>query len=454
MTYMFSSVRLRLAAGAIAGLVVVLVLSWAGLVALFERHVERRIGSELDLHLAQLASATQVSASGQLALEPAPSDPRFGKVRGGLYWQIEDEASGSMLRSRSLWDLRLAAGAGLPAPGVVAIDDRPGPRDTRLRVHERRLLLPDGTGERVVRFSVAMDRREIDGLTADFSGDLVLALVGLGVVLAGASLLQIALGTAPLAGIGRQVAAVRGGTLRRLPSAAASEVMPLVQEVNALLDGADAQIERARARAADLAHGLKTPLAALKADAARIADQGAPEIAQGIEVAVDAMSRQVERELARTRVRHGGRGSETVLRPAVERIVAVIRRTPACDLVNVVVDIPETMCVAIDEPDLVEVMGNLIENGVRHASSHVRVGVDPAGSGLDRGCVDDDGDGLSPAERDVVLGRGVRLDSQPGGAGLGLAIVADILDAHGLALTLSTSPQGGLAASFVVRARM
>ena len=150
----------------------------------------------------------------------------------------------------------------------------------------------------------------------------------------------------------------------------------------------------------------------------------------------------------------GGCGSETVLRPAVERIVAVIRRTPACDLVNVVVDIPETMCVAIDEPDLVEVMGNLIENGVRHASSHVRVGVDPAGSGLARVCVDDDGDGLSPAERDVVLGRGVRLDSQPGGAGLGLAIVADILDAYGLALTLSTSPQGGLAASFVVRSRM
>ncbi|MFN9358597.1 MAG: hypothetical protein ACK6A4_17560, partial [Alphaproteobacteria bacterium] len=123
MRAILSSVRLRLAAGAVTALVCVLVLSWFGLVQLFERHVERRIGAELDLHLSQIASATLVMADGTLSLEREPADPRFVRVRSGLYWQVEDEATGRMLRSRSLWDARLRHARGRVDVSVVSAGD-------------------------------------------------------------------------------------------------------------------------------------------------------------------------------------------------------------------------------------------------------------------------------------------------------------------------------------------
>ncbi|MFN8947436.1 MAG: sensor histidine kinase [Alphaproteobacteria bacterium] len=452
MRAILSSVRLRLAAGAVTALVCVLVLSWFGLVQLFERHVERRIGAELDLHLSQIASATLVMADGTLSLEREPADPRFVRVRSGLYWQVEDEATGRMLRSRSLWDARLRLPQDMPAIGVIDVHDAEGPGGERLRAHERRLMLPDGIGERALRFAVAIDRADIEALTADFASDLVLALVVLGMVLGGASLIQITMGTAPLAGIGRQVAAVRAGQIPRLPPAPAQEVRPLVDEVNALLDGADAQVERARARAADLAHGLKTPLAALKADAARIAAGGSPEIAAGIHEAVDAMSAQVERELARSRIRHGVRAADTSLLPVVAQVAGVIRRTPAGERVTIGITVPAGVRLAIDRTDLAELMGNLRENAARHARGRVDVSVVSAGDGFCKVVVDDDGPGLDEAARAAVMQRGVRLDTRPEGAGLGLAIVSDILDAYGSVLELGDTPDRGLSASFRVRA--
>jgi signal transduction histidine kinase len=446
-----SSVRLRLAAGAVAGLLVVLVISWFGLVALFERHVERRVGSELDLHLARLAAATRVLPDGRVTLDDEPADPRFSRVRGGLYWQVTDETTGALARSRSLWDARLRLPAFMPAVGALDVHDIAGPAGATLRVHARRLMLDDGSRERPLRFAVAIDRRDIDAMTDDFARDLVLALSVLGAVLAVASLVQISMGVAPLRGIGRAVAGVRSGATARLPAAAADEVQPLVQEVNALLDQAEMQVARARERAADLAHALKTPLAALKADASRLSLRGEQELAAGIDAAVDAMSAQVERELARARVRHATRGVETGVRAVALKVTGVLARTPAADNVTFAIDLPDTLRVAIDETDLAEVMGNLLENAVRHAQASVRVHAASVPPDRVRLLISDDGSGLDAEQRAAVLRRGVRLDSKGDGAGLGLAIVADILEAHGTALELRAAPEGGVEASFVLR---
>jgi len=210
-------------------------------------------------------------------------------------------------------------------------------------------------------------------------------------------------------------------------------------------------VERARARAADLAHGLKTPLAALKADAARIAAGGSPEIAAGIDAAVDAMSAQVERELARARIRHGSRAADTPLLPVIEQVAGVIRRTGTGERVTIGIAVPAGVHLAIDRTDLAELMGNLIENAARHAHARVDVSVACPGDGFCRVLVDDDGPGLDEGARAVVMQRGVRLDTRPESTGLGLAIVSDILDAYGSVLELSDAPNRGLSASFRVR---
>ena len=98
------SLRLRLFALAVAVMAVAMVTAGFGLTALFTRHLERRVGQELDTHLQLLAGGLRIDESGALSLVREPADPRFSRVLGGLYWQIGDTTSGRKLVSRSLWD--------------------------------------------------------------------------------------------------------------------------------------------------------------------------------------------------------------------------------------------------------------------------------------------------------------------------------------------------------------
>ena len=106
----------------------------------------------------------------------------------------------------------------------------------------------------------------------------------------------------------------------------------------------------------------------------------------------------------------------------------------------------DDVAVAFDRTDLAEVLGNLLENATRHAKSRVRVAARETTAGLVID-VEDDGPGIAAELRPTALARGARLDERGEGAGLGLAIVQDVLEAYGWTLTLDRSELGGLRAS-------
>jgi signal transduction histidine kinase len=279
-----------------------------------------------------------------------------------------------------------------------------------------------------------------------FAKDLMVALGVLGLVLALATSIQVMLGLRPLAALRQGIADIRSGRSRRLPSEVPSEVLALVEEVNALLEAQDREIERSRGRAADLAHGLKTPLAALAVDAGRLRERGETVLARDIETVGSAMSRHVDRELARARLRGEARHGENVaveLAPLVRSLVTILSRTPTGQQIGFDIDVADGVWLPFDRTDLAEVLGNLLDNATRHARSRVRI-VAAAGEGVS---VEDDGAGIDGAARSAVLERGIRLDQRGEGAGLGLSIVQDVLDAYGWSLRLSASELGGLKAS-------
>lgn len=442
----WGSLRLRLVAGGIVAILVALTIAGVALTLLFERHVTRTIGDDLDVYLKQLVAGIDTDAQGQLVVSQPPADPRFNDPLSGLYWQVSDDR-GQLLRSRSLWDTALTLPADQPSPGDVHHHILPGPAKARLLVSERRVLLTIG-GRRVpVRVAVAADLARVSVAASRFAKDLAMALGVLGLVLAIATSIQVALGLRPLDALRRGVADIRSGRREHLPVNVPIEVKPLVEEVNGLIDAQEREIERSRSRAADLAHGLKTPLAALAADAARLRERGQEDIAQGIEAVGDAMSRHVDRELARARVRGTARqrgGAATPLKPLVDSLIATLSRTPAGQRLAFESAIAGAPSVPLDRTDLAEVLGNLLENAARHAAGRVRITVDAAaGPGI---AVEDDGPGIAPAERARMLQRGARLDERGDGAGLGLAIVQDVLSAYGWQLELTGSDLGGLKA--------
>lgn len=443
-----SSLRLRLFVGGAAAVVAALALAASGLDWLFENHVERRAAAELSLHLDQVVAGLERGGDGALKLTQPPSDPRFARPLSGLYWQIE--APSGRLRSRSLWDGALRLPPDTLHDGAAHQHRIAGPGGGELLVVERLVTLPPRLDAEAVRAAVALDRADLRAASRDFLSDLAPFLALLALALTGAGWAQVAVGLRPLAAVGARVAAIRSGAAARLGTDFPDEVRPLAAEVDALIDARERDVTRARARAADLAHGLKTPLQALNGEAARLRAAGAEDAAAGIEQIADAMRRHVDRELSRARMATGDRAAATDVAAVIERVLSVLRRTPAGARLAWRVEAAAGLRARINAADLTEALGALIENAARHARSAVTITAarDGATAAL---TIRDDGPGIPPERLAEATARGARLDETSPGDGLGLSIATEIAVNAGGALTLRNADPG-LAATLTLPA--
>jgi signal transduction histidine kinase len=324
-----------------------------------------------------------------------------------------------------------------------------GPSGSTLLALERGLALPAWLGGSYIRAVVALDTSDIRAATQSFAGDLVPFLAVIGGVLVAAAWTQVTVGLRPLSTIRDRLAAIRSGGSRRLGEAFPDEVRPLAAEIDALLSARELQIEKAKARATDLAHGLKTPLQVLAGDIARLEAKGETTTAKNIAEVAAAMRRNVERELARVRIADGLASGRADIGNVVRRVVAVVRRTPDGARLDWALDLPPDLQARIDPDDLAEALGNLVENAARHACRRVEVtGHDGAGTAVI--AIRDDGPGIPEDQLADALKRGGRLDSSDSGTGLGLAIVSDIAAAWGATLELKNTG-GGLLAELRLR---
>ena len=441
----WQSLRFRLIAGGLVAILIALSISGAGLVFLFQRHVTRTIADDLNVVLKQVIAGIDVDPQGRLTITNAPADPRFTEPLSGLYWQIAGP-DGDLLRSRSLWDTQLKLRPDAPAPGEAHQHEMDGPAGQHVLAIERVVLVTAAGEPKPVRVAVAADLARVSRASRAFSRDLTIALAILGLVLGCATVVQVVLGLHPLAVLRRGVVDVRSGRRRHFPVDAPIEVQPLVSELNSLIDEQEREIDRSRGRAADLAHGLKTPLAALAGDVDRLRREGQARIADDIQSVAEAMRRHVDRELARARVRGPARyrtGAETEFGPLVRSLFDTLARTEAGERIRFEARVSDDLRVPFERSDLAEVLGNLLENATRFARKRVCVDATPSEIKIE-----DDGPGIAPEARASAIARGSRLDERGDGAGLGLAIAQDVLDAYGWQLLLGRSQAlGGLSAT-------
>lgn len=419
------SLRLRLFLAGAVSVAAALGISALGLSLLFERHAERRVVTELGVFLDRLVAGVERSPDGTLIATDGPADPRFAQPLSGLYWQIQSGAT--VLRSRSLWDTQLDVPAGL-TNGAVHQFHLAGPGGNDLIGVERLVTLPPRLGGDRIRAVVALDSSEIAAARSAFTADLLPYLLLIGVLLMLAAYAQVAVGLKPLAAVRQRLAAIRQGVGRRLGASFPDEILPLAAEVDALLDAREQEVEKARGRAADLAHGLKTPLQVLSGDVQRLRERGEVDLAKDIEQVATSMRRHVDRELVRARMAAGRSSMRSGVAEVVGRVVAVVSRTPAGARIFCSIDVPDNLFVRIDADDLAEALGNLIENATRHARAKVTISAYWQDERVVIS-VTDDGPGIPEERLEQALARGGRLDQLGEGAGLGLAIVRDIADA-------------------------
>ena len=254
---------------------------------------------------------------------------------------------------------------------------------------------------------------------------------------------------APLLSLRASLSSVREGRSQRIEGDHPTEVQPLVDDLNTLLEDRERAIARALTTAGDLAHGLKTPLAVLAQEAEGAGAAGHHELAATLGQLVERMQRQVDYHLARARATASAReapGLRCPVLPSVEGLVRTMRRLHAGRELQIDVDVSPNHEIRGRREDLDEMLGNLLDNACQWARSRVTITSFLEGAAEDARlsiAVDDDGPGLDPSMRAQVLQRGVRADEQVGGSGLGLAIVSDLAELYGGSVTLETSPLGG-----------
>lgn len=431
------SLRIRLWAAAAVSLLLALAIAGFGLVYLFELHVERRIERELAVDLNLLVAATRFVGD-RLEVNPNLSDPRFSVPLSGYYWQVEDPATRTLLRSRSLWDEALSLPDALATDGTLHLHELPGPNGALLIAVERTITDPDGRSFRAV---VTEDHLALTASVSEYLVQLVPSLALLAAILLAANFVQITVGLAPLDSVRAAIARVLAGRTTRLEVEAPDEVRPLSDEINRLLDAQEKALTRARARAADLAHGLKTPLQVLAADVRTLRERGETQLANDVDSSVAAIRTHVERELARARVATGVVGARTArVAEVLARVIDVVQRAPFGRDLRFEAHVDEDLEAPADEGDLSEILGNLIENAARFAASRVRVEAEQSGNDFVLTATDD-GPGIPAEQRVDALARGTRLDGGKG-TGLGLAIVSDIVEAYGGTLELGDAAPG------------
>jgi signal transduction histidine kinase len=275
---------------------------------------------------------------------------------------------------------------------------------------------------------------------------LVLALIF--IVL---GLWQVRAALTPFDGLRKRLAALRAGQERRLEGDYPLELQPMVNDLNALLDHREERVRRAMAKAGDLAHGLKTPLAVLWQEADAIANAGHDDLAATIRQQVERMRRQMDYHLAHARAAASGAtpGAHCSVKASVDGLARTLKRLHADRGVEIQVDVAPEHSVRAEREDLDEMLGNLLDNACKWGRSRVMVESAQRGSEVVI-TVDDDGPGIAPSMRDAVLQRGVRADEAMPGSGLGLAIVRDLAELYGGSITLASSPAGGLRAQLVL----
>ncbi|MDX2238508.1 MAG: sensor histidine kinase [Hyphomonadaceae bacterium] len=461
--------RARLiAVAALASLVLILV--GASTFALFQRQLTRQlVDPELVSVIDQLIRNARADAEGGLAFPEGFVDSRYERAATGRYFQVAAiESDGSvrwLYASRSLFDVSLpltraqertlitAAETAGSFRGVAFLDLPTGPDGAPMRAAARVSPIPSVDGDYL--FIAALAPRQTLGPAANLVAIAFAVFVGVCVaILAAVTALQVRVGLAPLGALQRDIAAVRRGGSERLTGAYALEIAPLAQELNALLDHNREVVERARRHVGNLAHALKTPIAALK-NAAALGGGDAAATRQTIADMESFVERQLRRArvAARAEARAGDAGATVGYRtPVRENLQALIfmmeQKYDPIKAIDVRLEPGPDATFRGEREDLLEMAANLVDNACKYGTSEVVVRVAPpsAPGGLLEIVVEDDGPGLTDEQVAIVLKRGERLDEAAPGQGLGLSILTEAVELYAGALSFERSALGGLKA--------
>ncbi|GFM53216.1 ATP-binding protein [Pseudomonas capsici] len=426
------SIQRRLSLGLVAVLVVVgLVMAQTSLY-LFELGLQRYLEAGLRKESESLLVALVRGPAG-IQLDEQRLSAAYQRPLSGHYFRLD--FTEGYWRSRSLWDFELPkpVGAGLHS-------------DLELGHTGQSLLVWSADYRKFGQQITVTVAQDYTPVRASFQR---MQQIGLGFGLAALILVlvlqrvTVRRALRPLETVREQIFQLQQGQRSQLDNQVPLELEPLVAQINHLLAHTEDSLKRSRNALGNLGHALKTPLAVLLSMASSEQLDANPALRKTLHEQLENIRLRLERELNRARLSGDALpGARFDCDAELTSLFSTLRMIHGehLDLIN---DVQSGLHLPWDREDILELLGNLLDNACKWADSEVRLNIEPQGQGFTL-LVDDDGPGIPESRRAEVFSRGTRLDEQITGHGLGLGIVRDIVEAWGGDLQLLTSPQGGL----------
>lgn len=418
-------------------IVIALAATAALLTWLYRDHIEQHYDGHVFTHVEELIAAVVVDAQGQSSLYRQPTDPRFYRSDSGWYWQVT--LGDRLLASSESLGARVLEIKGINFDenhDVQTLVDANGQSLRARVVHISHEHIPDP----ITILATAPEVQIMDDV-ADFGLHIVLSFLLLAVGLSLAVVVQVMVALRPLKAIRTAISEVKAGHMDRLPKDAPTDVQPVVDELNSLLDHNETLLKRARAQLADLAHALNTPLTVIRNEARNLTGREGHLILDQ----AHAMSGNIDHYLSRARIS----GQENVFgyRTSIKSVIDDLRY--AVERIYQNREISIRLCSKGDcrfrgeVQDLEEMLGNLLDNACKWAKRKIEVRCSLDEDRLTI-TIEDDGPGIAEKDMTAVLKRGHKLDESAPGYGQGLTIVEDIAKLYGGHLKLGRSALGGL----------
>jgi two-component system sensor histidine kinase PhoQ len=424
-----NSLTLRITLGAGIVLALFIILTAIAIDRGYSNSLTESIQEKLQIQLYQLMAEAEVSDQGLLLLPDNMPTPALNLPASGLYSWVEDLSSDQAWQSKSVADLEFKPAITEPGFGLQR------GRHNDYFIMQQTVEWETGQSVHPLRFVVAEDHQGYVQERAEFRNTLWLWLGLMSGLLIAVLVILLLWGLTPLRRAASDIAAVESGDKDQLDGRYPRELQGLTGNINALIAHERTQIKRYRDALGDLAHSLKTPLAILHGVASERDDSE-------LLIPLERMNEIVQYQLQRARSAGRSALSPPIpLEPIVERLLSTLGKVYIERSIEVHRSIPADLQIRGDQGDLMEMLGNVLDNAYKWTNRTIWVRAHEEDEKLVL-CVEDDGPGISNEQARVILNRGVRLDEQTPGHGIGLAIVLDIVQAYNGQLSIEGYEKG------------
>ncbi len=440
------SLNQRIILSATIVLVIFITLTAAALDRAFIKSAESALRDNLTSQLYALMAAAEIE-NDEIIMPSSELDLLLGLPSSGVYAFVTDATE------KILWQSSSAIDATPPAPVSIASGQRHLIKTSVANDDYYTLAFginwSTNSKDLALTFNITTDLKSFNRQISEYRKTLWSWLLGMAALLLLSQTLILRWGLLPLRNVGKELSKIESGQQEKIEKNYPQEIEKLASNINILLKQERDQKTRYRNALGDLAHSLKTPLAVLQSGLSNKADSNKPD--SSTQEQITRMNAIVEYQLQRAAtVGSGGMNKNIAVKPVIDRILASLQKVYLDKNISVNLHIDETINFKGDEGDLMELLGNLLDNAFKWTSNEIVISATRQKDKKLLLRIADDGPGIAVDQVEKLQQRGVRADQNSTGHGIGLSIVRNIIDAYNGELSISKSSLGGAEFSIVL----